>query len=295
MGDFRKTARVACVQYALHALPDYAAFEARVAHFVAVAASYAADFVVFPEMFTLQLLTIEHRDVPAGQAVAALDTYTARVKATFAELARRHRLHVVGGTHFLRDGAGVARNVCFTATPEGALHAQAKIHATPSERDAWGIAGGDAAEPFMTDFGPVAATVCYDVEFPELQRHLVRTGARIVFVPFCTDDRRGYMRVRLCAQARAVENQCYLALAGNVGVLPHVANMDIQYAESCLLTPLDLPFARDGVAEIAPAGTETLVFADFGLDAIDRARAAGTVRNLADRRGDLYRTAWTGK
>jgi predicted amidohydrolase len=295
MGALRKTARVACVQYGLSAPASYGAFEDRVARFVGIAASYAADFVVFPEMFTLELLTIAHRDLPATQAVAALDTYTARVKATFAELAKRHRLHLVGGTHFLRDEAGVARNVCFTAMPDGALHAQAKIHATPSERDAWGIVGGTAAAPFATDFGPVATTVCYDVEFPELQAHLARQGARIVFVPFCTDDRRGYMRVRLCAQARAIENQCYLALAGNVGVLPYVANMDIQYAESCLLTPCDVPFARDGVAEIAPAGVETLVFADFDLDALDAARTAGTVRNLADRRADLYRVEWRGK
>jgi predicted amidohydrolase len=295
MGGFRRSARVACVQYGQSALDSYGAFEDRVARFVSIAASYGTDFVVFPEMFTLQLLTIAHRDAPMSQAVAALDTYTARVKATFAELAKRHKLYVVGGSHFLRDEAGTARNVCFTATPDGTLHAQAKIHATPSERDAWGIVGGDAAAPFATDFGPVAATICYDVEFPELQAHLAAGGARIVFVPFCTDDRRGYMRVRLCAQARAIENQCYLALAGNVGVLPHVANMDVQYAESCLLTPCDVPFARDGVAEIAPAGVETFVFADFDLDALDAARKAGTVRNLADRRNDLYRVEWRGR
>ncbi len=295
MGDFRKSARVACVQYGQSALESYGAFEDKVARFVAIAASYGTHFVVFPEMFTLQLLTIAHRDVPMAQAVAALDTYTARVKATFADLAKRHKLHLVGGSHFLRDAAGVARNVCFTAMPDGTLHAQAKIHATPSERDAWGIAGGDAAAAFETEFGPVATTICYDVEFPELQTHLAAGGTRIVFVPFCTDDRRGYMRVRHCAQARAVENQCYLALAGNVGVLPHVANMDVQYAESCLITPCDVPFARDGLAEIAPAGVETFVFADFDLAALDAARAGGTVRNRADRRGDLYRTEWRGK
>ncbi|MBI1244855.1 MAG: hypothetical protein GC202_07605 [Alphaproteobacteria bacterium] len=294
MTALRKRARVACVQYGLSAIASYAEFEAKVAHFVSVAASYGADFVVFPEMFTLQLLTIEHRDMPMARTVDALDMYTARIQATFAELARRHRLHVVGGTHFMRDEAGVARNICFTAMPDGTLHAQAKIHVTPSEREAWGIVGGTAAEPFETDFGQVAVTVCYDVEFPELQRHLARTGARIVFVPFCTDDRRGYMRVRHCAQARAVENQCYLALAGTVGVLPHVPNADIQYAESCLLTPCDVPFPRDGLLEAAPAGAETLVFADFDLETLDAMRKAGTVRNLADRRDDLYRVDWRG-
>jgi len=284
--------RVACVQYGQSAVASYAAFEERLAFFTGIAASYRADFVVFPEMFTLQLLTVAHRDVPMAQAVDALDTYTARFRASLADLAKRHRLHLCGGSHFLRDEGGVARNVSFLAMPDGTLHAQPKIHATPSERDAWGIVGGDRAEPVETKFGPVATTVCYDVEFPELQRHLVDAGARLVLVPFCTDDRRGYMRVRHCAQARAVENQCYLALAGNVGNLPHVANMDIQYAESCLVSPCDLPFARDGLVEIAPAGIETVVFADLDLAALDAARAGGTVRNLADRRSDLYGSGW---
>ncbi len=292
MAAFRPSVRVACVQYGQGAIASYAAFEERLAFFTGIAASYRADFVVFPEMFTLQLLTAAHRGVPAALAVDALDGYTVKFKASLAELARRHRINICGGSHFLRDGEGVPRNVSFLAMADGTLHAQAKIHATPSERDTWGIVGGDAAMPVMTDFGPVATTICYDVEFPELQRHLVDEGARLVLVPFCTDDRRGYMRVRHCAAARAVENQCYMALAGNVGNLPHVENMDIQYAESCLLTPCDVPFARDGVLEIAPAGIETVIFADFDLAALDAARSGGTVRNLADRRGDLYGGGW---
>jgi predicted amidohydrolase len=294
MPAFRPSARIACVQYFQRTVASYAEFEAGMARLVGVAASYRADFVVFPEMFTLQLLTAAHRDIAPGAAVAALDTYTERFKASLQDLARRHRLHVVGGSHFLRDETGIARNVAFTAAPDGTLHAQPKIHATPSERETWGIVGGDAAKPFDTDFGPVATTICYDVEFPELTRHLVAQGARVVFVPFCTDDRHGYMRVRHCAQARAVENQIHLALAGNVGLLPHVANMDIQYAESCVVSPCDFPFARDGLAAIAPAGVESVVVADVDLAAIDTARESGTVRNLADRRSDLYAVVWKG-
>lgn len=292
MADFRPSARVACVQYGQGAIDSYEAFEEKLGYFVRVAASYRADFVVFPEMFTLQLLTVKHRGVPASQAVAALDAYTARFKTSLAGLAKRHKIHICGGTHFMRDEKGVPRNVSFLAMPDGTLHAQAKIHATPSERETWGIVGGNTAMPVMTAFGPVGVTVCYDVEFPELQRHLVDEGARLILVPFCTDDRRGYMRVRHCAQARAVENQCYLALAGNVGNLPFVENMDIQYAESCLVAPCDVPFARDGLVEIAPAGVETVVFADLDLAALDAARAGGTVRNLADRRTDLYGSGW---
>ena len=117
-------------------------------------------------------------------------------------------------------------------------------------------------------------------------------GAAIIFVPFCTDNRQGYMRVRYCAQARAIENQCFVVLSGNVGNLPGVDNMDIQYAQSCILTPCDFPFARDGVAAEASENIETLTIADVNLADLTWARAEGTVRNLSDRRFDLYSIDW---
>jgi predicted amidohydrolase len=100
------------------------------------------------------------------------------------------------------------------------------------------------------------------------------------------------MRVRYCAQARAIENQCFVVLSGNVGNLPGVDNMDVQYAQSCILTPCDFPFARDGIAAEASENIETLTIADVNLADLTWARAEGTVRNLADRRFDLYRVDW---
>jgi predicted amidohydrolase len=68
--------------------------------------------------------------------------------------------------------------------------------------------------------------------------------------------------------------------------------MDVQYAQSCILTPCDFPFARDGVAAEASENIETLTIADVNLADLTWARAEGTVRNLADRRFDLYRIDW---
>ena len=154
------------------------------------------------------------------------------------------------------------------------------------------IKGGDALDVIQTDCGPIGVLICYDSEFPELARRLVDQGARIIFVPFCTDSRAGYMRVRYCAQARAIENQCYVVMSGNVGNLPNVDNMDIQYAQSAILTPCDLPFARDGIAAESSENVETLTMADVNLADLSWARAEGTVRNLRDRRFDLYHIEW---
>ncbi|MFP4313137.1 MAG: carbon-nitrogen hydrolase, partial [Alphaproteobacteria bacterium] len=121
---------------------------------------------------------------------------------------------------------------------------------------------------------------------------LVDQGAMIVFVPFCTDERQGYLRVRYCCQAMAVQNQCYVVMSGTVGNLPDVENLDINYAESCILTPCDFPFARDGIAATTPANTETIAFADLHLDTLNQSRHSGTVQNLRDRRFDLYNIDW---
>jgi len=155
--------------------------------------------------------------------------------------------------------------------------------------------GGNDLNVIQTDCGPIGVLICYDSEFPELARHLADQGALILFVPFCTDERQGYLRVRYCSQARAVENQFYVATAGVIGNIPDVENMDIHYASSHIMTPCDFPFARDGIAAEAPENTETIIFADLNLNDLYLARKSGSVQNLKDRRFDLYEVKWRDK
>jgi predicted amidohydrolase len=175
---------------------------------------------------------------------------------------------------------------------DGTMASQDKIHPTPNESYWWNIAGGDEVRLIETDCGPVAVLICYDVEFPELARHLTDQGIDVLFVPFLTDERQSYQRVRYCAQARAIENQIYVAMAGSCGNLPNVQNMDIHYAQSCILTPCDFPFARDGIAADTTPNVEMVAIADLSLRALREARHNGTVRNLKDRRHDLYSVVW---
>ncbi len=284
--------RIACVQYQQRRVASFEEFAENVEYFVDVVADYKADFAVFPELFTLQLLSIENRRVSSEQAIAALTKYTEPLKALLSRLAVHYNINIIGGSHPTRDDDGNIVNVCYVCLRDGSIHRQAKIHPTPNERYWWSIAGGDEAQTIMTDCGPIGVMICYDSEFPELCRHLVDQGAQILFVPFCTDERKSYLRVRYCCQARAVENQVYVALAGNVGNLPNVQNMDIQYAQSCILTPCDFPFDRDGVAADTTPNVEMVAIADVNLEKLRQARTGGTVQNLRDRRFDLYSVHW---
>jgi predicted amidohydrolase len=286
--------RVAAVQFQQRTVNSFDEFARNIEYFVDVVADYKADFVVFPELFTLQLLSFEQRKLQPVEAIEALTKYTQPFTEALREMALSYNINIIGGSHPTRMPDGDIHNVAYIFLRDGSVHAQEKIHPTPNERYWWNIKGGDEIGAIHTDCGPIGVLICYDSEFPELARKLVDEGARLLFVPFCTDNRQGYMRVRYCCHARAIENQCYVAMAGNVGNLPNVENMDVQYAQSCILTPCDFPFARDGTAAEATENVETVSVADLDLSDLAWARSQGTVRNIRDRRFDLYRTVWRG-
>lgn len=293
-GRLADTVRVGAVQYQQRRIASFEEFGRQVEYFVDVVSDYGGDFVVFPELFTLQLLSIDNLAVPPAEAIASLHRYAEPYVELMAGMAVRYNVNIVGGSLPTQGDDGLVRNVCYVFLRDGSVHQQAKIHPTPNERYWWNITGGDRVDAIMTDCGPIGVLICYDSEFPELPRHLVDQGAQILFVPFCTDERQSYMRVRYCAQARAIENQCYVVLSGNVGNLPAVHNMDIQYSQSCILTPCDFAFARDGIAADTTPNVEMVAFADLRLADLHAARNSGTVQNLKDRRFDLYGVVWRG-
>ncbi len=278
--------RVCAVQYQMRMVESFEEFAKGCEYFVDVASDYRCDIVLFPEMFTMQLLTFLPDTYP-GNAIRQLDKFTERYIDFFSNLAIKYNINIIAGSHFLIENEDLY-NVSFLFRRNGTIGKQYKLHITPHEKKWWGVKPGNKVEVFETDIGKIAILICYDVEFPELARIAVSKGAEILFVPFNTDERRGYLRVRYCAQARAIENQVYLVLAGAVGNLPQVDNMDIQYAQSAILTPSDVEFHREGIANEAPPNTETLIFQDLDLNLLIRNREYGSVHTLKDRRFDLY-------
>lgn len=278
--------RVCAVQYPMRTISSFDDFAQQVTFFVDAAAGYRADFVLFPEIFTLQLLSYLPR-ARRGEAVRQLAALAPDYLDLFRDLALRYNINVVGGSTYAEEEDGVY-NVAYLFRRDGSIEKQEKLHVTPNERRWWGVRPGAGVRVFDTDRGRIAISICYDVEFPEVARLAAAKGAQILFVPFCTDNRQGYLRVRLCAQARAIENQMYVVTAGVTGLIPDIDNMDVNYAQSGVFTPSDFPFARDGVAAECEPNVEALVVADIDLELTRRNRLVGTVRPWTDRRTDLY-------
>lgn len=283
--------RLGVVQYQMRTIDSFESFEQQCEFFVDTASDYKSDFLVFPELVTTQLLALIDAKRPA-EAARKLAEYTPRYLELFTDLAVRYHVNLIGGSNFVVEN-GTLYNCSYLFRRDGTIGRQYKIHITPPEWKWWGVSGGDKVEVFDTDCGRIAILICYDVEFPELARIAAAKGAKILFVPFNTDERFGYLRVRNCAMARCIENHVYAALSGCVGNLPLVANADIHYAQSGIFTPADIPFSRDAIAAECTPNIETIVMQDLDIELLRKHKYKGSTLNWRDRRTDLYSVRWS--
>lgn len=283
----KQTIRLGLVQWQMRLFKDIDAFFEQVEFFVKTVSEYTADFVVFPEFFNTPLMR-PYNELPERKAMERLADLTEIIVEKIQEYAVSYNVNIISGSMPVME-RGTLYNSSFLCHRNGKSEAFRKIHITPNEMKYYGMAGGNEVRVFDTDCGKVGILICYDVEFPELGRILAEQGMQILFVPFMTDTQNGYVRVRTCAQARAIENECYVAIAGSVGNLPRVNNMDIQYSQSAVFTPSDFAFPNDAIKAEATPNTEMVLIADVDLYALRDLHQYGTVKNLKDRRTSLYK------
>lgn len=285
--------RVGTVQWQMRHLIDKDALLQQVEFFVDSLAGYQADFALFPEFFSAPLLGQYDQQNPA-EAMRSLAQESEEIRDTVLNLAVSYNINIIAGSMPVNSKDGLY-NTSYLLRRDGSWDYQRKLHITPDERHYWGMQGGSDLRVFETDVGKIGILTCYDVEFPELPRLLADKGMQILFVPFWTDTQNGYLRVRRCAQARAIENECYVVITGSVGSLPKVENMDVLYAQTAVFSPSDFAFPHDAIMAEATPNTETTLISDLDLDALKELRSEGSVRNFQDRRLDLYRVQWLGQ
>ncbi len=274
---------MAALQFLIRPVQSFEQFRDQVESLVETAADYRCELVVFPEYFTVQLLTLGNVKRPIREQIRDLAGQVPRVREVLSSLSRRFGVYIVGGTiPVIDDGAENVYNECFFFGPSGTCGSQGKLHMTRFEKEEWKISPRTQMRVFETNFGRIAVAICYDVEFPELARAAARQEAHILVVPSCTDDRQGYLRVRYCAQARAIENQMYVIHSCTVGSLPMVPAVSLNYGLASILTPSDFPFSRDGILAEGNANQEMMVVGELNLKTILDTRSNGTVLPLMD-------------
>lgn len=278
--------RLGLVQWQMRSYQGLDDMFTQIEFFVDAVSGYKSDFALFPELFNAPLMA-KYNHLSEAEAMRTLAQYTEEIKNRFINLAITYNVNIITGSlPELKNNK--LYNVGYVCRRDGTYEGYEKIHITPDEQKFWGLQGGNKLKVIDTDCGPIGVLICYDVEFPELSRLLADEGMQILFVPFLTDTQNGYTRVRNCAGARAIENECYVAIAGSVGNLPRVENMDIQFAQSVVFTPCDFPFPTNGIKAEATPNTEMILIADIDIDLLKELHSYGSVRNLKDRRKDIY-------
>jgi predicted amidohydrolase len=268
--------RVACVQMTSRQDKDANLDRARA--LVARAASTGADVVVLPEKWNLIGSADDYRaaaePLEGGPSTQAM-----------SEWARTLGITLVGGSITeRREGREKLSNTSTVFDADGRLVAvYRKIHLFDVEVGGQVYRESEAEEPgtepvvAQAEGWSIGLTVCYDVRFPELYRILALGGAELATVPahFTTPTGKDHWHVLL--RARAIENQFYVAAAGQVGeTIPGKP----AYGRSLIVDPWGIVLAQ------AP-DEETVVTAE-----IDRARMRdirAKLPSLANRQADAYR------
>ncbi|WP_235297372.1 bifunctional GNAT family N-acetyltransferase/carbon-nitrogen hydrolase family protein [Portibacter marinus] len=282
----KKVVRIGLVQWQMRIYKDLEELMHQAEFFVDSLSGYRSDFALFPEFFMAPLMA-SYNHLSESDAIRELAQHSEELVNRFSELSISYNINIITGS-MPEIVDGMLYNVGYLCRRDGTVARYEKLHVTPDEGKVWGMQGGSQIKAFDTDCGKIGVLICYDCEFPEVSRILANEGMDILFVPFLTDTQNGYSRVRSCARARAIENECYVAIAGSVGNLPKVHNMDIQYAQSMVFTPCDFAFPANGIKAEATPNTEMILIADVDIDLLRELHQFGAVRNLKDRRTDLY-------
>ncbi len=282
----KKVVRIGLVQWQMRPYKNLEELMHQAEFFIDAVSGYRCDFALFPEFFNAPLMA-ENNHLTEPEAIRELAKHTSTIVSKFSELAISYNINIISGSmpEVVNNSLYNAGYLC---RRDGTNERYEKLHITPDETKVWGMQGGNQLKAFDTDCGKIGVLICYDSEFPELSRLLADEGMDILFVPFLTDTQNGYSRVRNCSQARAIENECYVVIAGCVGNLPKVHNMDIQYAQSMVFTPCDFSFPANGIKAEATPNTEMILIADVDIGLLRELNQFGSVRNMRDRRKDLF-------
>jgi predicted amidohydrolase len=268
--------RIAIAQYPIEFHADFAAYADKVERWVAEAAGNDAKLLVFPEYGSMELTSLLppqiREDLQA--ALDAINQYWDGFNQLYAKLANRYQVHILAPSFPYQR-----RNVAAFYSPEGRIGMQEKNILTRCERDEWKMKPGRGIQVFDTVLGKIGVTICYDSEFPLITRTMTEQGAILILVPSCTESLAGYYRVRIGSQARALENQCYVAQSPTVGEAPWAPATDINVGAAALYGPPDRSFPSTGVIAEGVIDSAGWVYGEVIPKKIATVRQDGDVLN----------------
>ena len=272
------TLRLALAQWRIERPAGVAGWLARLDREVATAVAAGAELLVLPEYAAMEAAAGEAPDLAAELARAM--EHSAEILDGARAIATRHGAWLIPGSWPFATPAGPVNRAPLLA-PDGAVRFQDKHVMTRFETERWGILPGEPPSVFDTPWGRIGIAVCFDVEFPILVRAQVAAGAWLVLVPACTDTMHGFHRVRAAIAARALEGQCFCAMAPTVGQAPWSGSLDRNTGRAAVCGPIDLGFPADGIMVEGRLDEPGWVHCALDPARLESVRRDGAVRNVA--------------
>lgn len=277
--------KLAAAAYPLDRYDSFASYEAKITRWVEAAAGAGADLLVFPEYAALELSALGGEAVASDLEESMLEVarHAGALEALHLDLAARNGVTILGGSAPVWvDGHDRPVNRAVLYGPAGVIGHQDKQIMTRFEREELDMrAGRQKLEVFDTPVGRVGITICYDVEFPLLGRQLIEDGATILLAPSATETLAGFHRVRIGAQARALEGQCFVLQASIIGDALWCEVIGSGTGRAAIYGPPDLGFPESGVLAETALNQPGWAIAEVSAAAIERVRAQGQVLNFA--------------
>jgi predicted amidohydrolase len=275
--------KLAACQYAIELIETWEDYARHLSTLVEEAAVQGAQLLLLPEYAGLvlagQLEPAIRSDLHGS--IAGIQPLIPRWLELCESLARQHDVVFQPGSAPVLDHDGQYRNRAWLFGPDGLIGHQDKQIMTRFEREQWGIAAGsEGIKAFQTPLGTLGILICYDNEFPMLGRRLADLGVDMVLAPSCTDTLAGSYRVRIGAQARALENQYAVLASPTAGTAPWSPAMDENRGRAALYVPSDYGMPPSGIIAESPSDTvekTSWLIVDIDLADVARLRTEGQV------------------
>jgi predicted amidohydrolase len=268
------------LQYGVTRIDSLAGYASKLDQLVAAGAE-CSELLVMPEYACMELAAAFTTGADAAGECAALCDRGQMVLDIMCNTAKRHGVWLLAGSLPWRDETGI-HNRAPLISPDGAIRFQDKRVMTRFERETWNVAPGAPPAVFATAWGRLGIAICYDLEFPTLVRAQVEAGAWLILAPSCTDTVQGFNRVRLSARARALENQCFVAVAPTVGDASWLATLDTNRGHAGVYGPVDQGYPEDGIIIEGEHDKPGWLHCTLDPSGLERVRADGAVRNCRD-------------
>ncbi len=280
--------RLAASQYAIELIETWEAYTAHLSAVVREAKSEGAELLLLPEYSAMTLTGQLPPDIRSDlhRSIEEIQPMIPSWVELCEELARQHQILFQPGSAPVKDPDGKFRNRAWLFGPDGLIGYQDKQIMTRFEREQWNIhAGVEGLKAFNTQIGRLGILICYDNEFPMLGRRLAELGVELVLAPSCTDTLAGAYRVRIGAQARALENQYSVLSSPTAGEAPWSPAVDENRGRAALYVPSDYGMPASGIVAESESDAVTqssLLIADIDLAAVARLRTEGQVATRRD-------------